>query len=191
MRRLLVSHPAVPAAALLFSCALGCTEDDPAALFIDFNYQVRCIDCEPRSNDDPARDVHAVDGEDGLTLTCSAIDRGGDRLVSFSIEHTDPKTGGVDYSFSLDQANLDSSDPGAGCRVNVKEGSNSYEGNCTGKEATEDEPCIVKLEKAGDGVTGSLHCVHIPNKAQPTIQRYIVAGGKESAAKFEVTGCGL
>lgn len=179
---------------VLFSCLAAlcaCTEDDPAALFLDFDYQVRCLDCEPRSNDDPARKIHAVDGEKDLTINCSVIERGDDRLVSLSLEHVDPERGVVDYSLSIDQANIDSSDPGNGCRVKAKEGSNAYEGNCTGKEPTEDEPCVVKLKQAGDGVSGSLHCVHIPNKAQSTLTRYIVASGSEKAAKFEATGCGL
>src|SRR5689334_9073826 len=139
MPRLLVS-------CLVFGCvafALGCTEEDPAALFLDFNYQVRCLDCEPRSNDDPARDVHAVDGEDELTINCSVVDRGGDRLVSISVEHTDDRTGTVDYSLSIDQANLDSKDPGNGCRVHVKEGPNVYEGNCTGGDPNEETPCMI------------------------------------------------
>lgn len=185
MRRLLV-------VAAIFSCMLGCKQEDPAALFIDFAYQVRCVDCEPQSNDEPARDIHAVDGEHDLTLTCNVIERGGERLVSFSIEHTDPDTGSVDYSLSVDQASLDSKDPGAGCRVNAKEGSNVYEGLCTGDEPSDETPCaLADLKQSGDGIKGSLHCIHIPNKAQPTITRHIAAPSTEKAAKFEVTGCGL
>jgi hypothetical protein len=185
MRRLLVL-------AATFSCMLGCTEEDPAALFIDMAYQVRCIDCEPQTNDNPARDIHAVDGEKGLTLNCSAIERGGERLVSFSIEHTDPDTNSVDYSLSVDQVSIDSKDPGTGCRVHAKEGSNTYEGLCTGDDPTDDAPCsLTGLKQAGDGVTGSLHCIHIPNKAQPTLTRHIAAPSSQKAVKFEIKGCGL
>ena len=189
MRRLAVS------CLVSFSCAsvglLGCVEDDPAALFLDLDYQVRCLDCEPRSNDEPARKIHAVDGEDDLTINCSTELRDGDRLVTISLEHVDPEDGDVDYSLSIDQVNLDSKDPGSGCRINAKEGPNVYEGNCSGSEPSEDEPCVIKLEQEGDGVTGTLHCVRIPNKAQPTLTRHIVASGSEKAAKLEATGCGL
>ena len=185
MRRLLVL-------AVFFSCVLGCSKEDPAALFMDFNYQVRCIDCEPRSNDEPARDIRAVDGEDDLTLTCTLLDRGGERFVSFSLEHANEDADdGVDYSFALEQVNLASGDPGSGCRVKVKEGNNLYEGLCTGDDPTDDVPCQVEVEEEGDGIKGSVHCVHIPNKAQSTITRHIATPSTEKAAKFEVTGCGL
>lgn len=183
MRRLLVL-------ALFSCCVLGCTEEDPAALFVDFSYQVRCLDCEPRSNDDPARKVHAVDGEHDLTLTCSVLDRGGEQFVSFSIEHTDAD-GDVDYSLAVDQVNLDSKDPGDGCRIKAKEGDNLYEGLCTGDDPSDELPCQVKVDPKGNGITGSLRCLHIPNKAQPTLTRNITAPSTEKAAKFEVTGCGL
>jgi hypothetical protein len=178
--------------ALIFSWLLGCTQDDPEALFIDLAYQVRCVDCDPRANDDPARAIHNVDGEEGLTLTCSVIERGGERLVSFAIEHTDSETNSVDYSLSVDQASLDSKDPGSGCRVRAKEGSNTYEGLCTGDDPSDETPCsLTDLKQSGNGVTGSLHCVHIPNKAQPELTRHIAAPSSTKAAKFEVTGCGL
>jgi hypothetical protein len=187
MRRLLV----LACLGCALACWAGCKNEDPAALFLDINYQVRCGDCDPRSNDDPARDIHAVDGEDDLTIDCTTIERGGDRLVSFSLEHTDPKLGGIDFSLAVDQVNVDSNDPGDGCQVVAKEGSNVYQGECTGGDPSDDRPCSIKLKQEGDGVTGTLHCIHIENKAQPTFQRHITAPGNDKPAKIEVTGCGL
>jgi hypothetical protein len=172
-------------------CGAACKNEDPAALFLDFDYQVRCVDCVPRSNDDPAREIHAVDGEDDLTIDCSTIEREGDRLVSFSLEHFDTKLGEVDFSLSVEQIDLDSGDPGAGCQVVAKEGSNVYEGDCTDGDPNDDQPCSIELEQEGDGIRGTLHCVHIENKAQPTLRRHITAPGVDEPAEFEVTGCGL
>jgi hypothetical protein len=173
------------------ACWAGCKNEDPATVFLDIPYQVRCLDCDPRSNDDPARDIHAVDGEDDLTINCSSISSGGDRLVSFSLEHFNTKTREVDYSLSVDQVNIDSGDPGDRCQVVVKEGSNVYQGECTGDDPSDSKPCLIKMKQDGDGVSGSLHCVHIENKAAPTIRRHLTAPNTEKATKFEVTGCGL
>ena len=48
---------------------------------------------------------------------------------------------------------------------------------------------MVKVELDGKVVKGSLRCIHIPNKAQPTLTKHIAAPSSEDAAEFQVEGC--
>ena len=104
MRSLLALLPAVS----LALCALvGCNETDPEALYIDALYQLRCIDCEPRTNDGRSRDIHHLDGDQGFDLSCVTESTSDGRLISFLAEYTDPSNEAEDYAFQIDQAGLD------------------------------------------------------------------------------------
>lgn len=182
MRRLI-------ALAFIAASSLACAEEDPPPLFVDLDYQVRCIDCEPRAADDAVRRVMALDGEDGFSVDCNVARREGDRLVTFTAAYTDEERSRNSYSFGVIQANLDASGPGGSCRVVAVEGDNSYEGKCTGGDPSEEEPCRVELEAEDDIVMGSVLCENIPNRNSAMITRHLVAPNSESAARFEVHGC--
>ena len=177
------------ALALAAASLLACTEQDPPPLFIDVDYQVRCIDCQPLAPDDAIRRVTVLDGESGFRVQCSVFRRGGDRRLSFSARYTDEESANANYSFGLDQANLDSANPGSGCLVVVSEGNNTYEGKCTGGDPDADAPCRVELEEEDGIVMGSVLCEAIPNKNTGMFTRHVVAPNSQSAARFEVHGC--
>jgi hypothetical protein len=177
-------------ALLLASAAAGCTEDDPAPLFMDIRYQVRCVECEPRAPDDPVRDVQLLDGEMGFTIECFANTRDGDRLLSFSTVFINPDAASENYSIEVEQVNLDKSDPGSDCLVSVREGSNTYAGDCTKDDPTEDEPCSVSFDIEDDIVNGTIFCADIPNRNMAMTRRHVVAPGtQDEPAEFELHGC--
>ena len=182
MRRLL-------ALAIAATFAVACTEEDPPPLYVDVDYQVRCVECEPIAPDDAVRRVQALDGEEGFTVDCSVARRSGDRLLSFSASFVDPGASRNNFSIGLSQVNLDRADPGGSCSVSVSEGDNSYEGKCTAGDPTSEEPCQVELEAEDGIVMGSVLCEHMPNRNAAMITRHLVAPSSESAARFEVHGC--
>jgi hypothetical protein len=172
------------------SALMACVNQDPAPLFLQTSYQVRCLDCMPVTTDNLARTVAALDGDGGFSVACSAQPSGNDRLLSFSVALIDPKHESNNYSFKVIQAKLDKSDPGGSCRVVVAEGANTYEGHCTGGSPTPDEPCqITKLKDVNGIVTGKLLCNNIPNRTDANTTRYVVKPGTTTAADFEVDGC--
>jgi hypothetical protein len=169
---------------------MACVNQDPAPLFLQTSYQVRCLDCMPVTTDNLARTVAALDGESGFSVACSAQPSGKDRLLSFSVTLIDAKHESNDYSFKIIQADLDKSDPGAACRVVVTEGANAYEGHCTGGDPTTDNPCqITKLRDDHGIVKGNLLCNNIPNRTDANTTRYVVKPSTMTPADFEVHGC--
>jgi hypothetical protein len=182
MRRLFVL-------AIAAASALACTEEDPPPLYVDVDYQVRCIDCEPRAADDAARDIRAIDGELGFSVECSVTERGGDRLLTFRAIYTDAERASRSYGISLVQANVEGGDPGGSCLVVVTEGSNTYEGDCSADEPDEESPCQVELEAEDGIVVGSILCEGVPNKNSSMSTRHVVDPNSEDPAKFEVHGC--
>lgn len=169
---------------------MACVNQDPAPLFFDMSYQVRCVDCMPVTTDNLARTVAALDGESGFSVACSAQQVGKNRLLTFSATLIDAKHESNNYSIKILQANLDKSDPGAGCRVVVGEGANTYEGLCTSDTPTPDQPCQISNLKDDNGIVkGELLCNNIPNRTDANTTRYVVAPGSTKPATFEVHGC--
>jgi hypothetical protein len=167
----------------------ACVTEDPPPLFVDVDYQVRCVSCSPRTADDAPHAVAALDGEDSFRVGCSAQHPGKDRLLTFSATYIDMKHPSNEYSIKVLQLDLDKTDPGAGCRVVVGEGENTYEGKCTSDTPTDDAPCQVKLKVKDGIVKGSLLCANIPNSSEASLTRHIVKPGTEQAAPVEVRGC--
>lgn len=176
--------------------AADCSNVDPAPLFIDVDYQVRCIDCEPRSPDDPKRRIMTLDGDNGYQLDCHASVVGTDRVLSFSAKYDDPEASAKNHSIEVLQVGYEEKDPGSKCEVRVRERSNRYIGKCTDGDPTPDTPCQVKLKVEDGIVKGSLFCIGIPNEAIESSVRYLVHSDDPDPmaddrvpATFEVQGC--
>jgi hypothetical protein len=168
----------------------GCTEEDPAPLYIDVRYQVRCIDCEPRAPDDPVRDVELLDGELGFTVECSVVQRGDDQLLNFRAAYIDDDRPSSNFSLRMEQVTLDDNDPGPDCRVTVAEGANSYRGECTTEEPDGAAPCQIDLRVEEKIVFGEVFCDGVPNRTNAMTARHLVAPGTEDEpAEFELHGC--
>ncbi len=175
----------MPRFACLFAVValLGCTNEDPAALFVDISYQLRCIDCDPRSPDGPMRDLLLVDGEMDTTLTCAASASGSTHEVDFSAQNSQ-------YSLELHQVRL-GANPGDQCQIEVKEGSgNTYRGGCKAVGSDDDAPCEVELTNEGGAITGSILCRRIQHTLTPTYTRYLLSpGSQDEAAEITIQGC--
>ena len=175
--------------------AASCSSTDPAAVFIDLDYQVRCFMCEPRAPDDPKRQIQVLDGDMGYDVDChvSTVDK--DRVLSFSAKSDASGTGMV-HSIEVLQAAYDGDDPGAKCEVRVREESNRYVGKCTGGEPDADAPCQVKVEVKDGIVKGTLLCEQIANEGIEASKRHVVlsdrpggVGPELTPATFEIHGC--
>ena len=187
MRRLLVLSTAVCSLAV---CVLhGCTTNDPDPLYLDINYQVRCIDCDPRANDQPPRDIHYLDGDSGYDVSCE-VDEGGD-LVTFGASWEDPDGKVKPFSLEVSQASASGGQNGGACSVSVVEGANHYQGACSDGEPTAKKPCKLDLQRANGVITGTLYCDNIPIKgmAGPMFTRYVTTPDTKKPAKLELHGC--
>jgi hypothetical protein len=79
MRRLVLLVLLAPLAA-----SIGCGGDDPAPVFVDLQWRVRCHLSGGCSNTED-HDINNLDNEDGHDLSCSVSDTGGgNRLLLFS-----------------------------------------------------------------------------------------------------------
>jgi len=174
--------------------AMGCNNVDPAPLYIDIDYQVRCLDCEPRSPDDPARRIALINGELGYQMDCHTSVVDGDEVLSFSILYSDPDDSSARHEIAVDRVDYQSGQPGSKCEVSVRERSNLYEGGCTGSTPTADEPCQIEINVEDGVVRGEILCLEIPNSNIVTSTRNLVHSDEtgepdERPAVFEIYGC--
>jgi hypothetical protein len=186
-------HRTLCLALLLGLGVVGCNDEDPSPLFVDLQYQLRCLDCMPISQDNHVHDIALLDGELGIDAECAVRSEGGERQVSFSLIAINEEHDDLSYSLEVVEARL-GDDPGPDCLVQASEGSNSYGGPnfgaCTGGDPTDDEPCQVKLELDGDVITGGILCHHVPNRGERSFMRHLVLPFTEDKpAPIEIHGC--
>lgn len=159
----------------------SCNKEDPAALFADVRYQLRCLGCTPVAADGPKRDFSATDGQDGVRLSCDAD--GG--LISLRIS-------GEGFTFNILDARP-GDEPGNRCEVQVSEGGtgNEYRGGCKGVDGDGSQPCEVELVRDGDGsFSGTVECHNIPHRVTAAAVRQLVAPGTmDEPAEISVQGC--
>ena len=168
----------------------GCTSQDSSPVFLDMEYQVRCITCEPRSPDNEKRSIMLLDGEEGHSVRCRIGERSGDRFLTFSMTFIDEVTESKNYGLDIFEANIDDNDPGNTCEVTVREGNNTYKGECTGSEPDEDATCQLEFAPEGDILRGSVLCLEMTNQVNnTTFRRVVKPGKKDEAADFEIHGC--
>ena len=171
----------------------SCTSNTTPVIYLDLDYQVRCLDCEPRGPDDPSREVHNVNGEDGFNLECSVTkSKDGVRRLTFLAEHLNPDKPSSNYSLKISQGNLDEDESENICEVKVVESANTYSGNASGEDPNPDDgaPCQVKFSEKDGVIEGSVYCIKIPNSANMSTTRYVVATGtRTDPASFKIYGC--
>jgi hypothetical protein len=173
-------------------CGVGaCSTDTTPTVYVDLAYQVRCLDCQPRSADDPQHAIKVVDGEDGYSLACNVKKVSGARRVTFSVSHLDVTQSSTDHAFKVSLGNIDADDTSLPCDVNIVEGANTYEGACTSDPPSDQTgPCQAKFSVKDGVISGGLYCNNIPNQANLTTTRYIVSpGSMTDPAAFKLYGC--
>jgi hypothetical protein len=163
--------------------ATGCTElDDPP---VEFDYQVRCVGCEPMAPHNEPHEIAALNGDDGLETGCTSEDGLITMGVALDLEGTQD-----DWGFRLDKAAIGEDGPGNACQVNVKEGSSEYRGACTADEPSAEAPCQVKLTREDAIITGTIFCDDIPNRVEQTITRNVTRPRSDTKAfKLEIQNC--
>ena len=169
----------------------ACVSEDAGPIYLETEYQVRCVRCEPRAPDNPIRKIEYLSGENGFDITCQVTERGGNKVVTMEADFSDAEAESRNYSLRLRLVSLDKSDPGPDCQVTVREGSNTYEGGCTAGEPDEEHPCKISLSRDGDdAIAGSIMCEEISNKANKGTKRHVVAPlSTDEAAEFKIYNC--
>ena len=169
--------------------SFACKSEDEPPVYLDTNYQVRCLDCEPRTPDEPEREIAALDGEFDFKFECAVTKVGGKRSMTLTAAYK-PNSTDDRYGFRITRGEIDKEEQSEECQMQVLEGANTYEGGCTGDDPSEDRPCKVTFKPSGEIVKGTMYCHQITLEGAPANYRYLVApGSTDSAAKFEVHNC--
>jgi hypothetical protein len=167
---------------------LACKSESDPPIYLDANYQLRCLDCQGRS-DDPEREITYLDGEFDFKISCEVRQIGGERSMNLEAQYQGGRSS-ERYGLRILRANIEEREQNDECRVRVHEGDNTYEGACTGETPSGEAPCQVSFERKNEIVEGSLYCDRIPNLGNLSTYRYLVEpGSMNRAAKFEVHNC--
>jgi hypothetical protein len=169
---------------LVLNAASGCS-DDAGAARAELTWIVRCDDggvaCPPYVE----HTVMHVNGEDGHRISCSLSSAADVRVLSFSVFK------GTEYGIEVTNASfLPGGGPvvGLGCNVTVQE-DNDYKGLCGGAINT-NTPCRLTINPVGDGVQGEFQCGRLPQEANQTITRAVLApGGGVAPVTFAFSNC--
>jgi hypothetical protein len=185
--RISASVVGLTAGLLAATLLCACVNEDPAPVVVDVDYQLRCLDCAPRAPDEPAHDITAVMGKEGFRVSCTGDEYGDTKTISFSADTNQLQVNGSQgFSLAIRQA-LPGPDPGPSCRVNAREGVNTYAGRCSADDPTDEIPCQVAMDWDDDLLTGTVLCRRIRDEVGVT--RWLVASGTEEPAAFTVHGC--
>lgn len=169
--------------------ASACTNTDPHPVYIEMEYQVRCVRCEPLAPNDPPRRVRALPGDDGMDIRCSIEEISGDQRLTMSAVYLDPEDDSRNYAFQISQLNMEGG-PGGSCQVKVIEGANTYEGGCTDDAPTASAPCRIEHTTEDNVIRGTLLCENISNANVNTARHLTQPGSDTEAFEWEVWNCG-
>jgi hypothetical protein len=167
----------------------ACKTESAPPVYLDANYQLRCVDCEPRTGDDPEREVALLDGELDFTISCDVKRISGKNSLTLSFKHDGARPSDT-YGIRVTRANIDAQDQSNECKVRITEGANIYEGACTGDDPSTEQPCKVSFDQKAEIVQGSVYCNKIPNQGNLASFRYLVdPGSQDKPMKLAVHNC--
>lgn len=167
----------------------ACKSESTPPIYLDAEYQVRCLDCEQHATDDPAREVSRIGGELDTKITCSVSKIDGERSLNLLLDYN-PGRESSRYGLRITRGLIDSAEQDDECTVRINEGQNNYEGACSGEDPTESLPCKVTFETEGEIISGTVYCDKIANPSNLVSDRYVVQPGtRDKPAKFEVHNC--
>jgi hypothetical protein len=158
-------------------------------VYLETEYQVRCLDCQPRVPDEPEREIALLDGEFDFTVSCDVTQVGGERSMTLTAAYRASSTEDR-YGFRITRGEIDSDEQPGECEVQLLEGANSYEGACSGEDPSDAVPCKVTFDPEDEIVKGTMYCKKIKLEGAPSNFRYLVdPGSTDTPAKFEVHNC--
>jgi hypothetical protein len=169
--------------------SLACKSESEPPIYLDTDYQVRCLDCTPRTSDDPEREVALLDGEFDWTISCEIQRISGSDSMTLVATHESKRTS-ERYGLRISRANVGEDEQSDECEVRIIEGANTYEGACTADDPSAELPCQIDFDQEGEVIEGTIYCNRIPNEANLSSFRYLVdPGSNNRAARLEVHNC--
>lgn len=178
----------------LFGLVSGCPSNDPAGVYADIQYAVRC-EMMGMCPGTVQRDINGFNGEGALRVTCRVTDSGDQRILNFSA------ASGSSYGITITNASFPRAggSPGAGCSVTVTDGPNTFTGTCGGAAPSAAQPCQIssvafttEVETGSPLITGQMLCEGLPNRADATRVREVTgpaaAGGPLTFNIYDCTG---
>jgi hypothetical protein len=170
--------------------ALSCKPAYDPPVYLEANYQVRCLDCQPHQADEPERAIAQLDGEFDMTIECTVSKISGKRSLNLNASYK-PSSTDQRYGIRITRLNIDDKAQSDECEVQVVEGANTYKGTCTGDDPSAAAPCHVSFKPDSNNIVkGSLYCSQIPLVGAPSNYRYVVDPNTEDTpAKFEIHNC--
>jgi hypothetical protein len=182
--------PLAIAPAVLLLLAACKSESDPP-VYLGAEYQLRCLDCEPRMPDSPVREVALLDGEEGWTISCSIRELSGRPAMNLDARYQGEREDDR-YGLRIRSAHI-GGEVNDQCRVRVTEGVNEFEGGCTkgDPDPSVDAQCKVSFKVYDPQIIrGQVFCDQLPQPAAVTNFRYLVSPGtRDEPMEFDVYNC--
>jgi hypothetical protein len=181
---------------LLAIAVLGCGGDEPATVYADMQWAMRCGEFGMCSGL-PDRSILGLNGEMDQDIRCSANESGGQYIFNiraFGLADPEDEFGIVIRGLAVTTSG--GGVIGSTCEIEVEEGGNKFEGRCGATMMTSEvQPCfisplVIADSAAGPTVTFTAQCSDLPLEADATIKRELTGpGSATSPATFQITSC--
>lgn len=173
-------------------CVLGtfaCKSESDPPVYLDAQYQLRCIDCTPRTSDSPEHEIALLDGEFDWKVECSVDEIDGNETLTVDALYN-VRRESERYGIEITRVRLGDEDQSDDCVITLTEGDNTYEAGCTRGDPEGDKRCKVSFDRKAEVVEGTIFCDKIPSPQFLQNYRYLVApGSNDRPAKIEVHNC--
>jgi hypothetical protein len=200
MRRILLG-----CVSMLALAAMSCGGDDPATVYADIQWAVRCGEFGMCSGL-PDRDIC---GLDGATTNCETMEparydirctaNASDGMYVLTIRARDTVDSEDVYGVSIRGLTVNQGGGmpvGSACSFQVEEGGNLFEGACGASPMTTDvQPCHIPNVSITDTAQGptvsfTVMCTDLPSEADAMRKREVTGpGGPSMPATFMITSC--
>jgi len=178
---------------LVVVCGLGafaCKSESDPPVYLDAEYQLRCLDCTPATADSPEHEIQLLDGEFDWRVECDVRSIGGRPTLTVNAQYL-PGRESDEYGFKFTRVAIGEDEEQTDvCTIAVTEADNTYEAGCTSGDPTGDKRCQVSFERKDEIVEGTVYCNKIPNPRFLQTYRYLVGPGSMTrGAKIAVHNC--
>ena len=191
MRRILLG-----CVSLIALAALGCGDDEPAKVYGDMQWAVRCTECGMCSGIRD-RSILGLDGEMSQEISCNVTSSGDQRVFTIrATNRADPEDVFGITIRGLAVSSMGGPPQGSTCVVTVNEGGNRYTGPCGAVTATNEvQPCYlapvaISDTAAGPEVNFTMMCTDLPHEADANLRRELTSPGSAmQPGLFRITSC--
>jgi len=163
--------------------SISCSTDE-TPVFMNFEYQLRCIEASCGGQTDyEVRQIDGLNGRQGLDLECDYKKD----LSRLSIYAKSQEGNWI----SMNNSEVGKGQP-SNCKVEVHEGNNTYQGDCTFNSKNDsDDPCELKIQVQGSGtLTGTVTCRQIPQDNNRANDYYsLLAPFSDTPVNISIENC--